>query len=428
MENEQKKLILLYPYKFVEFHWKLFELDEYNKYIDEVEVWDLSNILFKKFSISLSGIEFISKKVIRFTSFCQFFLYFRSYLEQNKKAQLAFINEVPRLKFRSIIFTIILIMFLKKAKYSILEFYNPGIPDYRPDHRIISNKKISRLYKYLIELIINKNSNASRRFKLMSLISHIVASIVPNPSTHYLVAGKRYELFLQTKISLKVKLIKGHSFDYSNYLISENSSEGVVKNNEKNNISIVYLDSPSPKFSGDNKLTQKKVFLTVDHWYPALNRFFDYLESRLKARVKISSHYKSDFRDDIKTFQGREVKSNETLALVKNANLVITRLSTAISFAILLRKPVLLIYSDELLKDGDAMQSMRTLSSLLGTQLVNINDLFHLSNNIWQVNETKYASYTNDFLTSNPAAPANSTLILSEIFNINFENGDKENG
>jgi hypothetical protein len=428
MENRQKKLILLYPYKFVEFHWKLFELDEYTKYIDEVEVWDLSNVIFKKFSSTLSGIESKSKKVIRFRSFGQFFLYFRSYLKRNKQAQLAFINEIPRLKFRPIIFTIILFLFLKRAKYSILEFYNPGIPNYSPDHRIMSNNKISKLYKYLTDLIINKNSNASRRFKLISLISHIVASIVPNLSTHNLVAGKIYELNLQTKLSPSVKLIKGHSFDYSNYLISENSSEGVVKNNEDNDLSIVYLDSPSPKFSSDAKLTQKKVFLTVENWYPALNLFFDYLESTLNARVKISSHYKSDFRDDIKTFQGREVKSNETLALIKEANLVITRLSTAVSFAVLLRKPVLLIYSDELFKDGDAMQTMRSLSNHLGTQMININELSHSSNNIWQVNETKYASYANNFLTSNLSAPANSTLILSEIFKINFENGDNKNG
>ena len=42
-------LILLYPYRFNEFHWKLFEIDFFRNNV-QIEIWDLSFALFKDFS------------------------------------------------------------------------------------------------------------------------------------------------------------------------------------------------------------------------------------------------------------------------------------------------------------------------------------------------------------------------------------------
>ena len=40
---------MIYPYKFTQFVWKLFELDEFKRFVD-VQVWDISPITTEKFS------------------------------------------------------------------------------------------------------------------------------------------------------------------------------------------------------------------------------------------------------------------------------------------------------------------------------------------------------------------------------------------
>ena len=87
---------------------------------------------------------------------------------------------------------------------------------------------------------------------------------------------------------------------------------------------------------------------TISHTYPSLRSFFKYLEKISKKEVIIAPHPKTKIRNKSSLFGYRKVISNKTQELIKNADYVLTRNSTAITFALVYKKPIILIYTDEI--------------------------------------------------------------------------------
>jgi len=77
-------------------------------------------------------------------------------------------------------------------------------------------------------------------------------------------------------------------------------------------------------------------------------------------------------------------------------------MSTAVSYAIAFKKPVNLIYSDQIIKSGQGMAFINTLSNLLDINPINIDtinnhkDLSKIAN----VNFDLYESYIDKYLSS----------------------------
>lgn len=109
----------------------------------------------------------------------------------------------------------------------------------------------------------------------------------------------------------------------------------------------VFLDSAlygHPEF----KMIGLPILVTEEAYFRSLNRLFDRIEETLGMPVVIAGHPRCDYDDEDKRFGGRRVIVGDTQNLVRHASLVINHQSTAVSFAIYHRRPILFITTDEI--------------------------------------------------------------------------------
>lgn len=85
-----------------------------------------------------------------------------------------------------------------------------------------------------------------------------------------------------------------------------------------------------------------------DEYYASLNQFFDLLEAKYKINVVISAHPRADYRV-FNPFNGRQIFQGRTPDLVKDSDFVISHSSLSQSYAIFNLKPIVFIYTNEML-------------------------------------------------------------------------------
>ena len=130
--------------------------------------------------------------------------------------------------------------------------------------------------------------------------------------------------------------IKHHTFDYDRYLES-------LKDNKKYKQDYIlfidqdFLDHPDYKYTGTPPIPKSYIDNTT--------KFLKNLESELKLKVKIAGHPKSITRNSWVNF---EVVYDDTLNLIKNSKIVLGHFSTAISYAIIFKKKILLFVTPEM--------------------------------------------------------------------------------
>lgn len=139
----------------------------------------------------------------------------------------------------------------------------------------------------------------------------------------------------------------------------------------------------------------------LDETFADLRRTFDKLEKDLGLSVVIALHPKTSYTaEEIDTlFGGRQVFRNATRSLVRNANLVLGHASTAYSFAVIHRKPVLFLTNTTLSTSPDGI-FIEIIASWLGHRPLDMSRLAIDSPRIElpAVNERHYARYFEKFL------------------------------
>lgn len=138
----------------------------------------------------------------------------------------------------------------------------------------------------------------------------------------------------------KDRMVYVHTLDYDLFLERFGSPRG------GKGAPVVFIDQCGP-FDVDRLYSGIPVLLTADKYYPALNRFFDRIEKSLHKQVIIAAHPRSHDQINREHYGGRECIRGDTLDLIAQSGLVITHGSTAINFAILYKKPIMLVTTDQ---------------------------------------------------------------------------------
>ena len=157
---------------------------------------------------------------------------------------------------------------------------------------------------------------------------------------------------------------------------------------------------------------------TISHTYPSLRSFFKYLEKISKKEVIIAPHPKTKIRNKSSLFGYRKVISNKTQELIKNADYVLTRNSTAITFALVYKKPIILIYTDEIFLKESYWNSL-DISKNLKVPLININKFKNFK--IYKPNKKilkHYLNYLNNFCTFQNLNKPNNEIINNLVSKI----------
>ena len=394
---------VLYPWKFTSFIWNYLELDEMSEYCD-VEVLSMSYLYDKKFESKLENDELINDKVIKIKSYIELIKKYLEIKKNSKNINVCISNQIGSGSFFSILNEILIYFIFKNSSVKILLTKNTGLPIYYNNIFIKKNYFINNFKKF---------TNINEVFKKISIIFYTkFESIIKLPYvTHVLVAGKEYENQAKSTFkSSKIKLIYGHCQDYSNAYLKLKKNPSITSSNYS-----TLLDAAEPMYSSDYNFAKRKLYLTSEIWYPTLCNFFKKIEDKFTTTIKIAGHYKSKHNFNKNCFDNREVYYNQTFDLVQNSNFILTRYSSAISYAILFKKPIIFIYSNQLLNDKIAMNHIFGFSNILGTTPINIDNLPNDLNPYLLVNEDLYINYEFQFLSSNKSKITNTSIIYNEI-------------
>lgn len=199
----------------------------------------------------------------------------------------------------------------------------------------------------------------------------------------------------------KQKIIYGNSEEFNAFLNLK--KKNYLKKIKKKY--ALFLESPTPMFDGDSKIIggHKEHDFTIKNWYKSLNIFFDFLEKRLKIKVFIAPHPKSNHLTDKPNYYfGRKIIKKHIYYSSQNAKLIITRRSTGISYAVLNKIPTMFIFSNEILNNNiSSVEQQNFFAKKLGKIPINI-DNFNKSkviSNVFKINLNKYNKYKNSYLT-----------------------------
>jgi hypothetical protein len=133
------------------------------------------------------------------------------------------------------------------------------------------------------------------------------------------------------------RILDVHSFDYDSHLRAVSNKEEDLPPAE-----IVFLDDGGP-FHRDNILCNITFPCSVEEFYFNLNSFFNLVEKKFKCSVVVACHPRMYYEEKENPFEGRKIVRGETQKWIRSSNLVITFMSTAVSFAVIYKKPIVFL-------------------------------------------------------------------------------------
>ena len=205
--------------------------------------------------------------------------------------------------------------------------------------------------------------------------------------------------------------IASHSFDYEKY--RQVNASGPLNDHSEY---AVYIDERLPAHE-DNSELGLNAPVSLERFSSSIKMFFDQFEAESGMPVRIAS-YPSSSCDHDQHFQygDRKIVRGKTAELVRGASLVFAHASTSVSFAILWRRPLVFLSSNEL-QESWYMPWVTAMTRFLESPLVNIDD--HLSGSAVaqfksDINLANYEEYEANYLRSSTACDVSIWQLLSQ--------------
>ena len=395
-------IVVIWPYGFRPFDWERLELDYLMSYVD-VEVHELIDVLTPFFAKAYMT-RLKNEKVISFSTIGEWEKRF-SILQKDKSRRIFILNFARVDCLRSFWVNLQLL----RSGCTIVDYYQPGVPD---AGFLSSGLEHTKAFKKIIPYALQKNISRTLLRKLFAILGDAL-NLKPN----YRIVGGETDINKWKKFCTdrNIKMIFGNSWDYSMVLRSKPPVDAVRADKY-----AVLLDGSGPMFASDALLFGVHVYMTSDKWYPSLVKFFDKLELDFHIRIVIAPHPKTKHDRFPAYFGGREVASDKTNDLVRDCEFVVTRMSTATSFAIAYNKPVIFIYSDQLKEDRLAMNQIEFIASECGTSPVNIDGTFDNKelSSLMCIDQKCRANYIQRYLTARDDSKPNYQILLDEIISL----------
>ena len=398
----KKLIIILYPFKFRKFDWERFEIDELKK-LNEVTIFTFLDVLYPHFKQAYFDDKKIKNKTISINKIDIYKNKIHSLIKKYGRDNILVLNFIKSDSFKSLLIN----HFLKIVNLKTLNFFNPGISTYN-----LSTLKNRYNKLTSIKMLFRKRGETIQKIKA-KFINILIKFLKIYPDFIF-VSGEKCKASISKECKKKnIKIIKGSSWDFSQILRKKK-----ITDLNLNFDYAVYLDSPGPKFLSDSFLFKDRFIETVNHTYPSLNKFFKHIEKKLKLKVVVAAHPKTKIKDKSSLFDYRKVVSGKTMELIKNSKLVITRNSTATSFAANYKKPIIFFYTDETFNEEPHRISAH-LSNSFKLKTININKFNEINlNNIIKFDRRSYDNYLYNFCTFKNINKPN-FAILNKLLNLN---------
>lgn len=221
-------------------------------------------------------------------------------------------------------------------KTKIVQFQFGQTPDDIPEYNLYGSRKILLSIKFF-KFIPYITNSLLKKF-LPKTFDKDISAI-----DYFFFAGKetlKNDRFNNLKIKKRISV---PSFDYD-YVLREKKilSKPLIKKKY-----AVFLDGMLMHHD-DYKSTKRNFPVTKKHFLE-LNRFFSKYENQNEIEVIIAFHPSCNIKNYQKYFYGRKCIKGQTANLVKYAkNVFLHASTTAVNFAIIFKKPIIYLTTDEL--------------------------------------------------------------------------------
>lgn len=185
-------------------------------------------------------------------------------------------------------------------------------------------------------------------------------------------------------------VIKAHSLDYDRFLANYTKIENI-------NNTLVFLDSDEA-YHPDFIHLGIKPYVSAENYYPIMDKGLLMISKALNFDIKIAAHPRSDYENRVIKYK-HPIINDQTFDLISQANVVLSHGSTALHLAILMRKPIILITTNEL-KKSRFNNITEGFSASLGIKIINLNSI--PENYDWKsqlaINENRYEAFIEKFI------------------------------
>ncbi len=392
----KNKFIIIWPVIFREFDYYRLELNKIEKYFD-IEVHELSDVFDLKLSKIYDPKVWCKRKIVkRYKSLMRWVIDFKN-IKKNYKTVVMY-NFHSNSFFKYLVRLILALSNTKVIKYSKSNLNDVKINSEIIIYKLKKNFSFEDIFFYI--------NNFLFRFMGSFFKSNFILSM----------SHENY-LLLKKKLAGKSIILKASSYDYSNALVYKPNKKDLIFGKKKYSILI---DTPGPRNKGDEVVYRFKEEATNERWYPAVNKFFLFLEKKYRTKFVIAPHPKTKPKKFSKEFQYRQTLFNKLAYSVKKAKIIVSKVpgSTAVIYAAMFKKPLLFIYSNEYQKQKNAMNNFKSMIKEFKTKAVNIDKNYNMTkiNNLMKVNNKTYEKYIRKFGTArNDFKPNN--IILRELLN-----------
>ena len=212
-----------------------------------------------------------------------------------------------------------------------------------------------------------------------------------------------------SKSQHKSRIIYGHNLDYD-YLFNHQTTSSKHDENM-----IVFLDTDEA-YHPDYISLGVKPHVNPAAYFSTMNHGLDLIGRSLGKKVVVAAHPRSNYSDKEHKFAFPMVK-NRSYELINNAYAVVSHGSTALQWAVLKQKPILLVTTDELQKTRFFGHAEGFVVEL-GIDITNLNQID--SSFDWErrilVDLDKYADYKDRYIKY-PGSPEQPlwSIVIDEI-------------
>lgn len=246
----------------------------------------------------------------------------------------------------------------------------------------IPKPKNSKSYIKLLRLIIY--NPLAFIGKLFGFYKTLVKNyyIKKNYSDFLVVSGRKSLLGVNKK---KTKIIKAHNYDYDVFL-----QKSQIKSKKKSN-SLVFLDENTPYYLRSGL----KSYKSSKKYFKTINFGLSQIAKSLKLKIKIAVHPKSDHAVNLNKYK-YPIFKNKTFELIRNADVVVAHSSTSVQWAIIMKKPILFLISEEI----PNTKLIDSYASILGKKVINLDNISKIRdfNNYLHVDNVKYEKFIKDYI------------------------------
>ena len=296
---------------------------------------------------------------------------------------------------------------LKKKNYFVAIDYLENSP-YEIIFRLVLKINNIKIVKFLGgvkpkifygDLKFNKKINFLKN--LYFSFKGVIASLLNKSFIDIVMVSAKNFFYQKSLVGSVKKKIFTNTYDYNEFL-------SISKNKPVKKRYFVYIDQNFINHP-DFLIKKREPFVDIS-FYNSLEFFFRSIEKKYRIKVIISLHPKTTLKNKIFKNYSR-ISRLPTSKLIKNCTHVFAHYSTAISFAVLFKKPMTFLTSNRLKKIRPGYQT-KIMSELLQSQLINIDG--KIINITKSLDKKSYLSYEYNYVKHPNSNKKNSWITLSE--------------